>query len=230
MAKMNKKTALLSFIAAAALTAFAATGAGHTAIAAAASPAAAQTDQSKMGEGAQDFVNHMGQQALDFLRDRTMNMDKKKDAFRTLLQKSFDMETIGRFTLGTKWREATPAQQQEFQKLFREMVVGVYSARFQEYKGQKFEARSNRVESDKDTIVTSYIMPTNGPEVQVDWRVRYKNGQYKIVDVLVEGVSMSVTQRSDFASVIQRGGGNVDALLVQLRQNAGAAAPAKTGG
>ena len=63
-----------------------------------------------------------------------------------------------------------------------------------------------------------------GEEVQVDWRVRNKGGSYKIVDVLVAGVSMSVTQRSDFASVIQRGGGNVDALIAELKNGRGAKA------
>jgi phospholipid transport system substrate-binding protein len=215
---MIKKPALLPALAAALLLAASALPATAPAFAAGASAKSAGAGQSKMGQGAEDFVNGMGQKALNFLRNRTMNMERKKDEFRNLLQGSFDMDTIGRFTLGTYWRTASAAQQKEFLQLFREMVVNVYSARFQEYKGQKFEARSYRVESDKDTIVTSFIMPSNEPEVQVDWRVRSKNGSYKIVDVIVEGVSMSVTQRSDFASVIQRGGGDVEALLKQMRQ------------
>ncbi len=52
----------------------------------------------------------------------------------------------------------------------------------------------------------------------VDWRVRQVGGGYKVVDILVEGVSMALTQRSDFASVIQRGGGDIEVLLEQLRQ------------
>ena len=97
------------------------------------------------------------------------------------------------------------------------MVVKVYSDRFKEYKGQKFEVRGARPEGEKDVIVTSFILPEGGPEVQVDWRVRSKNGRFQVIDVIVEGVSMSVTQRSDFASVIQRGGGNVDVLLAHLQ-------------
>src|SRR5690606_5730149 len=111
----------------------------------------------------------------------------------------------------------TDAQRKEYMTLFRQMVVNVYSARFGEYKGQKFETRSFRALDDKDTLVTSFIVPLDGPEIQVDWRVRYKDGRYRIVDVIVEGVSMSVTQRSDFAAVIQRGGGDVQVLLAHLR-------------
>lgn len=181
----------------------------------------------KLAAGAQGFVQGMAQKALNFLGDEKMSQDQKTASFRKLLQDSFDMETIGRFALGRYWRVATPAQQKEYQSLFREMVVKVYSNRFHEYRGQKFETRSVRADGDKDAIVTSFIIPAQGPEVQVDWRVRHKNGQYKVVDVIVEGVSMSVTQRSDFASVIQRGGGDVDVLLAQLRasRDRNAAAP-----
>jgi phospholipid transport system substrate-binding protein len=65
------------------------------------------------------------------------------------------------------------------------------------------------------------VSPEGKPPVKVDWRVRNKDGRYKIVDVLVEGVSMSLTQRSDFSSVIQAGGGDVQVLLNHLKQKNG---------
>lgn len=128
------------------------------------------------------------------------------------------MNTIGRFALGTYWKSASPAQQVEYQKLFRDMIIKVYSKRFSDYKGQQFVVKSARQENEKDSIVTSFIVPGDGPEVKVDWRVRNKGGSYKIVDIVVEGVSMSQTQRADFASVIQRGGGDINVLLNELRK------------
>lgn len=168
-------------------------------------------------EGARTFIQNMAGKAIGFLGDSSMTAEGKKQAFRKLLQDSFDMKTIGRFSLGRYWRVATPEQRKEYQALFESMVINVYSQRFSEYKGQKFEARSFRSESENDTLVTSFIIPAEGPEIQVDWRVRHKNGNYKVVDIIVEGVSMSVTQRSDFSSVIQRGGGDVKVLLDHLR-------------
>lgn len=173
---------------------------------------------SEAGEGAQKFIQSMAGRAIGFLGDNSLNADQKKAAFRNILQDSFDMKTIGRFTLGRYWRVATPEQRKDYQALFEKMVINVYSERFSEYKGQKFEARGFRSEGENDTLVTSFIIPTEGPEIQVDWRVRHKNGTYKIVDIIVEGVSMSVTQRSDFSSVIQRGGGDVQVLLDHLRK------------
>lgn len=178
---------------------------------------AAQTSD-QMGMGAQKFIGNMGDQAIGFLSNAGMSMTQKEGEFRKLLRSSFDMRTIGRFALGRYWNVATADQQREYQTLFEDMIVNVYSARFNDYKGQKFEARSFRREGDKDTLVTSYILPTSGQPVQVDWRVRYKDGAYKIVDVIVEGVSMAMTQRSDFASVIQSGGGSLQTLLSHLRE------------
>jgi phospholipid transport system substrate-binding protein len=174
--------------------------------------------QDKATEGAQNFISSMGDRGINFLGNQSMSIESKKAEFRSLLNESFDMNTIGRFALGTYWKSATPAQQQEYLKLFNTMIVKVYSKRFSDYKGQKFVVKSSRKENDKDYIVTSFIVPGDGPQVRVDWRVRNKGGSYRVVDIIVEGVSMSQTQRADFASVINRGGGKVDVLLNHLRQ------------
>ena len=170
------------------------------------------------GEGAQKFISKMGDDAINFLEDSGLSQAQKEKRFRQMLQTKFDLPTIGRFALGKNWKNATSAQKTEYQKLFENLVVRVYSARFGEYNGQGFEVTSYKDVGKKDISVTSYITPDNGAKVRVDWRVRHKDGQYKIIDVVIEGVSMSLTQRSDFASVIQRGGGDIEVLLAHLRK------------
>lgn len=174
------------------------------------------TANAGQNEGAKNFISSMGDRGINFLGNPSMSVEAKTAEFKSLLNESFDMNTIGRFAIGNNWKAATPAQQAEYMKLFNQMIVRVYSKRFSDYKGQKFEVKSSRPEG-KDTMVTSYIIPPDGPQVQVDWRVRNKSGSYKVVDIIVEGVSMSQTQRADFASVIQRGGGGIEPLLVHLR-------------
>jgi phospholipid transport system substrate-binding protein len=180
-------------------------------------------------QGAQNFVANMGQQALNFLRDPGMGQTSKEDAFRQLLESSFDMPTIAKFTLGQYYRQLSPQQQTDYENLFREWVVKIYSSRFSQYKGQTFNVVNAQPSPDTptDTIVHSSIVdPNGGQPVNVDWRVRNAGHGYHIVDVLVEGVSMSQTQRSDFAAVIQRHGGNPAALLDDLhRQVAGGGMP-----
>lgn len=168
--------------------------------------------------GAENFVGTMAKRALDFLGNAQQTQTQKTESFRRLLEDNFDMETIGRFTLGRYWKTATPQQQAEYQRLFKKRVVEMYSQRFGDYKGQKFETRGARPDGDNDSIVTSYIVPSDGtPEVLVEWRVRQQGGRYRVVDVIVEGVSQSVTQRSDFSAVIQKGGGDLQALLTHLK-------------
>lgn len=170
----------------------------------------------KAAQGAKDFIADMGERAIAFLSDPSLSKDAKKASFRKLLDSKFDMETIGRFALGRYWRTTSPKQRLTYQSLFRSMIVDVYSARFEDYKGQSFDVKSARAEGVSDFIVTSFIVPKGDTPVQVDWRVRNKGAGHRIVDVIVEGVSMATTQRQDFAAVIGKGGGDVQVLIDHL--------------
>lgn len=167
--------------------------------------------------GAQTFVSSMAARGIGFLGNKSLNQDQRRMEFEKLLHDSFDMQTISRLALGRYWRTASVSQRKEYQNLFEDMIVDVYSRRFGEYDGQKLEVRSAKKAGKSDVNVVSYIVPASGPEIEVVWRARYDNGQYKVIDVIVEGVSMVLTQRSDFSSVIQRGGGSLDVLIEHLR-------------
>jgi phospholipid transport system substrate-binding protein len=170
-------------------------------------------------QAAFDFVKATAEKGLTFLSRPNSTEAEKAAEFKTLLNNSFDMDSIAKFSLGRYWNTANPAQQKEYVTLFKKMIVNVYTQRFGDYKGQKFEVKSARPVGNGDVLVMSQIIPTDGGDsIQVDWRVRNKAGTFKIVDVLVAGVSMSVTQRSDFSSVIQRGGGTIDVLINHLKQ------------
>lgn len=160
-------------------------------------------------------VSGLADKAIAVISDKSLSAAQRKTKFSTLLGANFDVPTIGKFALGRYWRQATPAQQKEYTALFRNMIVNVYTARFEEYSGQTVTVTGGRVdEKSGDVVVNSQINTTDGSApVPVDWRLR--NG--KIIDVIVTGVSMSVTQRDDFASVIQQGGGKIEALLAHLR-------------
>lgn len=165
---------------------------------------------------AEDFVQNLAQTAIDFLSDDSLSQDEKTKKFDALLNKRFDMRSIGRFALGRYWRAASPAQQKDYLDMFNEMILEVYSRRFSEYKGQTIEVVSSRPEGKRDILVSSLIKESNAPDIRLDWRIRTTDGTYKVIDIIVEGVSMALTQRSDFAAVIQRGGGDVQVLLDHL--------------
>lgn len=178
-----------------------------------------ELDDDEIGQGAQNFIDNMAQRALNFLSDDKLSQDQKIERFENLLDDSFDMKTISRFSLGRYWRVASKPQRKEYFELFRRMVLDVYSKRFSDYTGQKFETKKYRKVGPHDFIVTAIVIDPEGdhPDVKVDWRVRYKENRYQVIDIIVEGVSMAVTQRSDFSSVIQRGGGNIQSLINHLK-------------
>lgn len=176
---------------------------------------AAKTD----GTPAAQFVQKMGDQALTSLTARELEGNVRAQRVRSLLRENFDVQTIGRFVMGPSWKTATPAQKSQYLSLFEDMIVATYSKRFAEYSGQSFKVTSSTAAGGSDSLVKSQILQKDGPPVNVDWRVRNKDGGFKVVDVVVESISMTMTQRDDFAGVISSKG--IDGLLDVLRQRAG---------
>jgi phospholipid transport system substrate-binding protein len=177
-----------------------------------AAPAAAETPE--------QFVGVLGEEAIRVLGDAKLTPEQRTEEFRRLLDKGFNMPLIGQLVLGRHWRTATEAQRSEYLKLFEDFIVQTYSVRLGQYNGETFRIAGGRAAPDNtgDTLVTTEIVRPNGPPVRVDWRVR-KNGEtLKVVDVIAEGISMLITQRDEFAAVIQNSGGKVDALIDRLRR------------
>ena len=166
-------------------------------------------------EDPRSFVTTLGERAVQVLAP-SVSPAQRLDRFRELFSTGFDVAGIGRFVLGRYWRTATPQEQQEFLALFQEYVVRAYSARLGSFGGEPFRVTGARPSGD-ETIVSSEIVMSSGP-IFIDWYLANNGGRYKITDVYIEGISMKVTQRDEFAAVIQRNGGSVGGLLSQLRQ------------
>lgn len=184
----------------------------------------AKTDKSKTTTGAKNFIDNLASRALNLLKDDNIDQSALRENFRVLLDESFDVSTIARFALGRHWRAASKEQRKSYIQLFRKMVIEVYAKRFNDYEGQRFLTEDARMVNDTDAIVTSKVSPPageDGQRIKIEWRVRYQNNNYKIIDVIVEGVSMSITKRSDFSTVIRRNSGDISALLEHLREKYG---------
>jgi phospholipid transport system substrate-binding protein len=162
------------------------------------------------------FIARLGNEAIQVLGPG-VSQQQRIARFRQLFQRDFDVPGIGQFVLGRYWRVATPEEQQEFLRLFQEYIVQSYAAQLGEYGGEPFRVIGSRP-SGNETVVTSEIDRPSGSRILVDWYVVERGGTPKISDVYVAGVSMKVTQRDQFASVIQRNGGRVEPLLAMLRQ------------
>ncbi|MSO65558.1 MAG: ABC transporter substrate-binding protein [Alphaproteobacteria bacterium] len=164
-----------------------------------------------------EFVEKFGDNAVKVLADGGLNEDQKIDHFRRLLNDGFDVSLIGRMVLGPRARTASETQMKEYTALFEKFIVASSAQRLNRYSGEQLNVKGSHPDG-RDVIVHSEIQQGPGkPAVKVDWRVRGEDPNFKIVDIIVEGVSMVITQRDEFASVVQRCGGKLDCLLDRLR-------------
>ncbi len=166
------------------------------------------------------YVDKVIAQAFQTIKDtqsKKLTTDAAKKQFRGILNSSFDVPTIARFTMGRYWRVATPAEQVEFRRLLQKVILDKYADRLLEFSGDRYTIDGARALNDKDTLVNSTIYPNDKPPVKFDWRLRKAGNVTKVIDLSVEGISMSVTHRTDFAGVIEGHGGKVKALLDALQ-------------
>lgn len=167
-----------------------------------------------------EFIRAMGAEAVESLTGEDLTNEEREARFRRIFNRSFDVETIARFTLGRYWRTATEEQRREYVGLFEDFVVQAYAARFRDYGGESFSVGQVRDISETEKLVASEIVRPGQPSIAVHWRVR-TDPEHRIIDVMVEGVSMGITQRDEFAAVIRSGGGNVQSLIAALRKQTG---------
>jgi len=166
-------------------------------------------------EGGAAFIKALAGKAIGILQSSGDKIEVREAQFRDLLSNGFDMPFIARFVLGKHWRKATPQQRADYQALFTEFVLQTYSRRMGGYSGEVFTVAGARAAGKRDVMVRTMIARPGGSAIKADWRVRPKDGQYRIIDIMVEGVSMAVTQRSEFSAVVRRRG--MQGLLQTLR-------------
>lgn len=186
-----------------------------------ASPARAAAPDAEGDAGA--FLRTFGEHAIAMLANHGLSKEARAAKFRSLLQSGFDLERIGRAVLGRHWRSATPEQRVEFLRLFEDFVVAAYADRPSAYAGQTLEVGAAHVRDDGNALVRSRVLSPDAPAVAVDWRLRRTADGWRIVDVTIESVSMTITHRSEFAAVINNNRGGIEGLLQALRKKTHAA-------
>lgn len=159
---------------------------------------------------AESFIGDLGERAIKSL---TQGDQASVDTtFLQLLDEGFDLDYIARFVLGRYWKLFNDIQKSEFKAIFRQRLKHSYATRFKEYNGVVFKVKSSHSENGKEIVETTIQKP-GGPITPVQWEVVRKSSDYKIRDVVVEGVSMSQTIRSDYYAAYQNAGGAPEKFL-----------------
>jgi phospholipid transport system substrate-binding protein len=180
------------------------------------------------GAWAQSFDKQPSMAYIKGLSEKVVVIAKKEqdkkiqdDQVATLLNENLAYERIARFVLGKHWANATEAEKKEFVDLYAKSLRLAYSRQILSVDLKDVQVYDAFVspQGQMVTVKTKVINPDSGQPVAIDWRLIASPEGYNIVDVLVEGISVASSQRSEYASIIQRGGGKVEAVLIKLRQD-----------
>ena len=168
-----------------------------------------------------ELVRTAVDKAVQILKDsKLQSPDKKKeriDGLREALNPIFDYEEMAKRALGAHWRRRTPAEQEEFVKLFRDFLEKIYSDKVDLYGGEK--VRFGREVIDKDFAqVESVVIRPKGEEIAVIYKLRQMNGQWKVYDVVVENISIVNNYRSQFDRIISSS--SYEELVKRLQEKA----------
>ena len=160
-------------------------------------------------------------------RDDIADADDRKRFLAGAIAARTNVDLLGRLALGRHWRSLDPADRSEYRRLFSEVVIGDLAGRLgsllYELDGpldQHFAITNSAVSGKKDVLVRSKVIAVDGRPLAVDWRLRDLENGLAIIDLVVEGISLLVSQRSEFASVIERS--QIDGLIEALRHRAAA--------
>ena len=167
---------------------------------------------------ARKFVEKLGERAINELTPEDISDTERVERMRALLTDAFDMPAIGKFVLGVYWRRATEAERSEFLELYQTVVAHSYSRLFKDYASEIFLVNKERPAPGGGVIVYGRVSRLSDEPILVEMLVMKTGNRFKTMDIKVAGVSMPVTHRKEYSSVIRRRNGKVSGLLDALRK------------
>lgn len=168
---------------------------------------------------AEAFIAEVGDRVVGILQ-RDAAADEKLAALKELLDSYTDLDLVARLVLGRHWRTASEEERDEYMRLFRQLLMNTMAERLGDYGGETFEVAGSTELNDRDSQVQTRVVGSGGGEAwNVDWRVRESDGEFAIIDVVAEGVSLVVSQRNEVGSIVEREG--MSGLIEAMRERSG---------
>ena len=163
-----------------------------------------------------DTVQRNVNKVLDVLRDPKLKADSakeiKKEKLRVIYGEMFDEVELSKRSLGMSWNKLSPAQQQEFTPMFRQVLEKAYIDKILAYTNEKIVfAKETMLSNDQAEVQTKII--TSSKEIPISYRLILKDGTWKVYDVVVENVSLVQNYRSQFNSILAK---NSPAQLLEI--------------
>jgi phospholipid transport system substrate-binding protein len=170
---------------------------------------------------AADFVRNAGAELAGVVGGAASPGDKQT-RLEPYLERVVDQDGVARFCLGRYWQIATPEQRTEYLRLFRKQLLRGVVSRLGDYQAGAVKVVVNTPAQRADGIYVPTIVEREGNKpVNITWMVIIEGSTMRIEDVIAEGMSLRMTQRSDYASFLARNGGDVAALITAMKKQVG---------
>ena len=174
-----------------------------------------------------ELVRKMSDAVIAVLQEKNLSADAKRAKIRGIVEGYVDFETMSRLVLARNWNSLSDAQKKDFVEQFKQHLSVTYGKNVESYNNEKVQVAGDRDEGRGDwTVQTKILRPQGGGDILVDYRLRQINGDWKVIDLVIERVSLVSNFRSQFQDIMANGG--VDRLLKVLREKNAAGEPLKS--
>ena len=165
-------------------------------------------------------ILRMAQEAMTVLSDASLSSDQRAESLHRLMARDIDIAPIARFVLGRYWRTATEGQRRAYVAAYSDYILNAYTAKIGGGGAAlgRLDVVKTQAHGTKDFLVHSVVARAGNKPMRVIWRMRRRDGRYRIIDLIMEGVSLVQSQRQEFVSFIRASGGDVDKLIAELKQ------------
>lgn len=136
--------------------------------------------------------------------------------FEQILVRYADMPAVSGSVLGPPWRTASPQQKQQFVAAFQSYLARKYGAQFSDYKNAQIVVKDAKDGGKAGVLVATQVMRPGKDPVAVDWQISDRSGSVRVVNLVIEGVSMLATERAEVGAILDSVGGNIDKLIGKL--------------
>ncbi len=179
----------------------------------------AQAQAAVDAQKAETFVVQVTENGITDIINANISQAEKDKRFAKLFNNALDLDFIGQFVLGRYWRTATPQQRTDFIDAYRALNIKTWSQRFDEFKGKEFIFKGTTPSKSANQIFVNSVVPMEqGEPAKVVWRVKQTGDKFKIVDIIIENVSLAITARNEYTAYIKNNPGGIDALIKDLQR------------
>ncbi|MDG2416350.1 MAG: ABC transporter substrate-binding protein [Pelagibacterales bacterium] len=165
----------------------------------------------------EDFIKTFSDNAISILSNTEISEQEKGEEFTSIVMSSIDLNLISKFVLSKAWKSATADQKERYLKVFKTYFINSYANKLNQYSGEKVKIIGSEVKG-KYTIVDSIIVREGTDTIQINlkWRILNRDGNIKIIDLNIEGISLIIAQREEFQSFLANNDSDLNKLILKL--------------